>query len=145
MKAIVLIMLAIFAKGCEDQVRDMEATVIEYSANTRGFYQKITIANKVAQVTNDREGIQPAQQVQISDSDWKALVDAFSKVDLNKLSELKAPSEKRAFDGAAHAGLRVRYKDTNYETTNFDHGNPPAEISDFVEKIVVFGKPKDGN
>lgn len=145
MKAIVLIMLAIFAKDCENQTRDMETTVIEYSANTRGFYQKITIANKIAQVTHDREGLQAPEQIKISDGDWKELVQAFSEVDLDELSNLKAPSERRAYDGAAHAKLKIRFNDKNHETTNFDHGNPPAQISDFVQKVVAFGTPKDEN
>ena len=74
----------------------------------------------------------------LSDADWTYLVDEFKKVDLNTISNLKAPSEKRFYDGAAAATVVVTFKGTEYVSSPFDHGNPPAEIKNLVNKIVSF-------
>jgi hypothetical protein len=39
--------------------------------------------------------------------------------------------------------LKIRYQDKNYETTDFDHGFPPAEIEKLVKKIVSLAKEKE--
>lgn len=78
-----------------------------------------------------RSGLQ-----KLSKSDWNSLLDLLSKVDAEKIKDLKAPSEKRFYDGAMIAGLKVIYKDKTYESASFDHGNPPAEIKDLVNKII---------
>ncbi|HEY0045845.1 MAG TPA: hypothetical protein VGB44_03950 [Flavobacterium sp.] len=145
MKAIILILAIIFANSCEEQLKDMETTAIEYTANTRGFFQQIIVRDQIATISRDRDGIAKPEVIKISDADWKSLVAAFSKVDLEQIPSLKAPSEKRAFDGAAIANIRIRHKDKLYESTAFDHNNPPAEIKELVDKIVTFGKQKNGN
>jgi len=48
---------------------------LEYEANTRGFFQKISITNQVAWVTNTRDG--KPEEVKISDADWKELVSMY--------------------------------------------------------------------
>jgi hypothetical protein len=109
---------------------------IEYEANTRGFYEKRTIENQTIAISKDRDGKDKPVPVKISDADWKQLLAFFNEVNLDGLSNLKAPTEKRFYDGAAIAGLKITIKDKTYETTNFDHGFPPAEIQKLVDKIV---------
>jgi hypothetical protein len=109
---------------------------IEYEANTRGFYEKRTIENQTIVISKDRDGKDKPVPVKISDADWKQLLAFYNKVNLDGLPNLKAPTEKRFYDGAAIAGLKITIKDKTYETTNFDHGFPPAEIKKLVDKIV---------
>ena len=137
MKLISLLFLTIFlGKGCDTvTAQDMETVVLEYTANTRGFYQKITIKNQMLTVSKDRNNKDKAISTKISDADWKELVSYFKDVKLETLNELKAPTEKRFYDGAAIANLKITYKDKNYETTSFDHGFPPKEIKKLVDKI----------
>jgi hypothetical protein len=115
--------------------QDMENTLIEYVANTRGFYQKIVIQNKKIAVSKDREVSKMPEAISISESDWKELVIAFNEINLNELPNLKAPTEKRFYDGAANATLKITFKEKLYESTTFDHGIPPAAIEKFVNKI----------
>jgi hypothetical protein len=112
-----------------------ETLVIEYEANTRGFYQKLVVQNHAISSTDDRNGEKNPIVQKISDSDWNALIFEFNKVDLDGLPNLKAPTEKRFYDGAAIAGLKITIKGKTFETTNFDHGFPPMEIQKVV-KIV---------
>ena len=142
MKILSLLFLTIIlGKGCDDATaQDLQNTVIEYTANTRGFYQKITIKNQIVTVSKDRNDNDKAISTKISDADWLALIDDFKEVKLETLKDLKAPTEKRFYDGAAIANLKITYKDKDYETTSFDHGFPPKEIKKLVDKINSFSK-----
>ena len=142
MKILSLLFLTIFlGKGCEaQQKQNIDTAVIEYVANSRGFYQKITVKNQVVTVSQDRKGIVTAVPTKISDADWKELVANFKTIALDSLVKLKATTEKRFYDGAAIANLKITYKDSIYETTGFDHGFPPKEIEKFVNKITSFAK-----
>ncbi|MDI6032397.1 hypothetical protein QLS91_04860 [Flavobacterium sp. LB2P84] len=142
MKILSLLFLTIFlGNGCDSaKAQDIETAVIEYTANTRGFYQKITVKNQMLTISKDRDGNDKAVPTKISDADWKELVDCFKKVELDSLSKLKAPTEKRFYDGAAIANFKITFKDKTYETTSFDHGFPPKEIKKFVNTITSLAK-----
>lgn len=139
MKLLSLLFLTIFlGKGCDGEKQDMQSAVVEYVANTRGFYMKIAIENQTASVFKDRNGKEKPAVTKISDADWKQLITAFQEIDLEGLPNLKAPTEKRFYDGAAIANLKVTYKGKAYESAPFDHGNPPVEIEKLVTKINAF-------
>ena len=142
MKILSLLFLTIFlGKGCDDATaQDLQNTVIEYTANTRGFYQKITIKNQIVTVSKDRNNNDKAISTKISDADWAALINDFKEVKLETLNQLKSPTEKRFYDGAAIANLKITFKEKDYETTSFDHGFPPKEIKKLVDKINSFSK-----
>lgn len=142
MKILILFFLTIFlGNGCDSaKAQDIETAVIEYTANTRGFYQKITVKNQMVTVSKDRDENDKSVPTKISDADWKELVESFKTMELDSLSRLKAPTEKRFYDGAAIANLKITYKDKTYETTSFDHGFPPKKINKFVNKINSFAK-----
>ena len=137
MKTISLILLTLFlGKGCSNQAQnDIENATIQYTANTRGFYQRIIIINKTATISKDRNQSVAPEQITISDDDWKELIECFAKINLEEIPKLKDPTQKRFYDGAAIADLKIRYQNKNYETVNFDHGFPPAAIEKLVNKI----------
>jgi hypothetical protein len=142
MKLFSILFLTIFlGKGCDsEQQQDMKMAVVTYTANTRGFYQRITIQDQNILVSKER-GDQTVTTSKISDADWKTLVTEFSKIKLDDLPNLKAPTEKRFYDGAAIGDLKVAYKgQTTYESSAFDHGTPPAEIAGLVNKMVSLAK-----
>ena len=142
MKLFTMIFLSLFvSKSCEGQTKnDLKTAVIEYTASTRGFYQKITIENQTVAVWKDRSGTEKPVATKISDKDWKELVGYFETINLDELETLKAPTEKRFHDGAAIANLAVSYKDKTYQTEAFDHGNPPEAIKKLITKINSFAK-----
>ena len=145
MKIITMVLLLVFfGKSCNNEAQnDIANTTIQYTANTRGFYQKIVIINQKATISRDRSEKVLPEEIKISDADWKELIGCFQKIKLDELSTLKDPTQKRFYDGAAIANLKIKYQDQNYETTDFDHGNPPAEIEKLVNKIVELAKEKE--
>ena len=145
MKAITMIFLTIFlGKSCANEAQnDIANATLQYTATTRGFFQKIVVTNQKITISRDRNGEKSPEEITISAKDWKEIVSYFEKIDLEKLKTLKDPTQKRFYDGAAIAHLKIRYQDKNYETTDFDHGFPPAEIEKLVNKIVSLAKEKE--
>ena len=145
MKAITIILLSVFlVKSCRNQAQnDIANTTLQYTASSRGFFQKIVVINQKATISRDRNGEKFPEEIAISDKDWKEIISYFEKIDLEKIPNLKDPTQKRFYDGAAIANLKVRYQDKNYETTDFDHEFPPAEIEKLVNKIVSLAKEKE--
>jgi len=145
MKAITIILLSVFlVKSCSNQAQnDIANSTLQYTASSRGFFQKIVVINQKATISRDRNGEKFPEEIAISDKDWKEIISYFEKIDLEKVPTLKDPTQKRFYDGAAIANLKVRYQDKNYETTDFDHEFPPAEIEKLVNKIVSLAKEKE--
>lgn len=145
MKLLSLLFLTIFmARGCEKNPKqDIDTAVIEYVANSRGFYQKITIEKNTVKILDDRKG-KPIE-IEISDADCKILASIFKKINLDEIKNLKSPTEKRFYDGAAIAQLKITYKGNVYESQHFDHGYPPNEIKELVTKINSFAKKNNDN
>ncbi|HNP33806.1 MAG TPA: hypothetical protein PKN96_10985 [Flavobacterium sp.] len=145
MKAFSLIFLTLFlGKSCSNEAQnDITNSVIQYTANSRGMHLKIIVVNQKATISQGRGTDNPSESVNISDADWKELVTEFSKINLDEVPNLKDPTQKRFYDGAAIANLKIRYQDKNYETVAFDHGFPPAAIEKFVNKIVSLAKKEE--
>ena len=144
MKTIALLFLTLFmAKGCSQETKkDLANAEIVYTANTRGFYQKITIHNQEIFISKNRDDDSKGDASKISDADWNALLDLFKLVKLDSLATFKDPTQKRFYDGAAMANLKVTYKEKEYKTLDFDHGFPPVEIEKIVNKIVLLANPE---
>jgi hypothetical protein len=147
MKILSLLFLSLFlGRGCSDnQKQDINTAVIEYVAGSRGFYQKIMIEKQMVRISSGRAGKEKIVPMNISDSNWKELLSFFTTIKLDSLAKLKAPTEKRLYDGAANASLKIIYKDKAYETKAFDHGFPPKEIEQLVNKITSFAKQDNEN
>jgi len=145
MKAISMILLTLFlGKSCTNEAQnDIANSTLQYTANSRGLYEKIVIINQKATISRDRNENTPPEQITISDKDWNEMIGYFEKINLEKMQEFKDPTQKRFFDGAAIANLKIRYQDKTYETMDFDHGHPPVEIEKLVNKIVSLAKTKE--
>ena len=142
MKVFIMILVSVFiGKGCTKQVKnDIQNTKIVYSANSRGLYLKIVIQNQELSVSNNRREAGNGTTTKISDADWKELVAMFSKINIETLNSYEGPTQKRFYDGAAMANMVITYKEKDYETTTFDHGAPPIEIAEFVNKVASLVK-----
>jgi hypothetical protein len=145
MKAITIILLSVFlGRSCSNEAQnDTSNATLQYTATTRGFFQKIVVINQKATISRDRNGDKSPEEIAISDKDWNEIIGYFQKIDLKKIETLKDPTQKRFYDGAAIANLKIRYQDKNYETTDFDHEFPPLEIEKLVNKLVLLAKVKE--
>lgn len=140
MRIVSLLLLVIFiGTGCSSQKKtDMTSTVIEYSAMSRGYFKKIVVQNQMVLVTNGRDA-QPVES-KIDKADWDKITAEFEKIDVEKIPTLKAPTEKRFYDGAAIGNLKITQNQKTYETKGFDNGFPPKEIEKLVHLLTDFVK-----
>jgi hypothetical protein len=140
MRIVSLLLLTIFfGTGCSSQkLADMTTTKMEYSAVSRGVFKKITVENKTVSITNGRDA-QPVEK-KINDAKWKQIVAEFSKIKLESIPTLKAPTEKRFYDGAAIGNLTIIQNQKTYQTQGFDNGFPPKEIEKLVNLLTDFAK-----
>lgn len=143
MKILSILFLTLFlTKGCEGQTNpDLNAAKVEYTANSRGFYNNIVVDNKTVSITKTRDG-EPVSSA-LTEQQWKELIDAFQKVDLEEIPNLIAPTQKRFYDGAAMANLKITYKGKIYESQTFDNGFPPEQIKKIVNTILSFSKKEE--
>lgn len=139
MKTLVVAFFSLLlAKGCgDDAQQDLKNASVEYTATSRGFFRKVTLKDHEAIVSTDRNNPDEGTKVRISDADWKDLVTAFGRVTLKDIPDMKDPTQKRFYDGAAIANLKVTYAGQTYESKPFDHGYPPEGIADVVNKLIA--------
>ena len=115
---------------------------IYYEASTRGFFMAIKVENQMLYVTKERDFNEYAEKIAISDADWKEISALANAVDLEKVKDLKWPTEKRYYDGAPHANIIFESKGEKYPANGFDHGFPPAEVEKLVNKITKLAETK---
>jgi hypothetical protein len=142
MKLFTAILFSVFFSGiCLSQTKNnLKTAVLLYSTSSRGLYKSITVENKVATVSETIGDLGLEEEIAISNKDWSELNNYFKTIDLDSLVALKAPTEKRLYDGAFVAHLKIFYKDKIFETQAFDHGFPPKEIKKLVDKINILAK-----
>lgn len=156
MKTIILLFLSLFvSKSCqnkkeatttepktemaqnnpvqESKIATQEATLVQYEATTRGSFLKITYQNAKLWISKDRNLEGNGLEISLSKEQVSEIEKVLKLVNKEGLSGLKAPTEKRFYDGAAHANLKITTSGTEYQTEGFDAGFPPKEI----EKIVL--------
>ncbi|AWM13575.1 hypothetical protein NHF50_06540 [Flavobacterium sp. NRK F10] len=118
----------------QEIMKQQTIPVLEYEAFTRGFYQKITVTDQKVSVVTTRNG--KAVVTPISDKDWEELQSLYATVDKEGLATLESPTQKRFYDGAPIANLRVIDGDKIYESAAFDGGFPPQAIEKIVNKLI---------
>jgi hypothetical protein len=139
---VLLGMIFLFFVGCKPTKTDVnnhqnnEIPVIKYEANARNFFLNIKVENQMLFVSRTRDAKDYQEKITISEADWKEIVMLTKAVDLAKVKDLKWPTEKRFYDGAAHANVTFVSNEVAYAANGFDHGFPPVEIEKLVNKIL---------
>lgn len=116
-----------------------QTTMVEYNANTRGYFLKLVFSNNKLMFTNERDS-DDLKTVQLDKSQLDELNKLLGSVNVYGLAALKDPTQQRFYDGAAIANLKITKNGKVYSTVNFDHGFPPAAIEKFVSKLVSYTK-----
>jgi hypothetical protein len=118
------------AQKAEDNI------ALEYTATTRGMFNKVIIKKDTVVTIKDRD-MKDIVTKKLSKAQWDGIVAALASVKLDEMQNLKPPSTKSHYDAAAIGGLQVIKNGVTYQSSGFDHGNPPAEIKDVVTKVLA--------
>lgn len=109
--------------------------LITYQVTSRELFEYVQISESEVIISEDRN-LKNMNSYTCKTEDWQSLKKMMKSIDVEKLDNLKAPTDKRLFDGAAHATLTVIKGDVAMITPTFDHGEPPAEIEALVNKVL---------
>ena len=142
MKLISCFLLTLFlSKGCVNQTKqDYSKSTLTYTAETRGYFKQIVLEHNTVFISKDRTTRQPSVQIALTKEEQKNLLALVKELDAPNLAQLKAPTEKRLYDGAAIGNLSVSHQGVTSSTSGFDHGNPPVEIEQLVTFMNAFDK-----
>ncbi len=125
--------------NCAAQNKTKEFDKIAYEAQTRGSLVQLTIeGNKLSYKTYQKEGTKEVAKEQLEE--LKRIV---NELNLDEISDLKAPSEKRITDGALHAEFTIKIADKEYKSSIFDAGNPPKELKKLEDLLYSLSDLKE--
>ena len=128
-----IISILISNEGCENKTQS-EHIAFEYSAVSRGIFNKINISEKELSLQDSPNGA--IKTIPFPKAKWNNLLNTLKNIDVINIPKLEAPSKAHQYDGAAIANLILTIDDKTYETVSFDHGNPPKEIEALVKEIL---------
>lgn len=119
-----------------------KGTVAIYEAMSRGYFTKIVFQNDKVTIAKDRNNAEKGESIKVSPSEAAELNKLLKAIKPQSLPDLKSPTEKRFYDGAAHANLTIVQNGETFVGGGFDHGFPPAEIEKFVSKLISITEKK---
>jgi len=122
--------------------QEIGVPTIYYEAISRGVFLSIKVENQTLYVSKNRDFKEYEDKIAISATDWNEISTLANAVELDKVKDLKWPTEKRYYDGAAHANIIFESKGVKYPANGFDHGFPPAEVEKLVNKITKLAETK---
>lgn len=135
MKVIKVLLLMFLVQSCVAQKSTNVALgEVSYSAKSRGSSKNITVVSGNVYYKTQNS----SKTFFITLAQKEALKESIAKLAIEEIGDLKAPSNKRAFDGAMHARISIHLNDTTYVSSDFDDGNPPEELKPLVELLESF-------
>lgn len=111
------------------------SSVLIYKAISRGSFDYIKISDSKISVSQDRN-LKMFSDYNCTEEDQNELISILDQLNLAELENLKAPTDKRLFDGAPIATLTIIKNGIEKTTPSFDHGHPPKEIETLVNKVL---------
>lgn len=137
--AVVVLSLIMFKNCSKRDELIMDITEIRYTAATRGYYYQVQVSPMVMQIRMDRNT--PDELIYRVDAEsWDGLLALIEAIELDKLESLKGNKESQAVDRSAYATLRVFTGEKEFQSTPFDHGNPPEEIKPLIDAVLLLAE-----
>lgn len=136
---LIILLITISLDTCSQETLQSENIVITYEAASRGGYTFVSI-NSDSLVKQTSRVPESKSATKTGQKNWNKLMGHLQKLSVENLSSLQPPSEKRLYDGAAHATLTIVKNGTAYATQSFDHDQPPKEIEALVKAILTMAK-----
>jgi hypothetical protein len=140
MKFILILLLPILMVETCSQNNDQDQDItITYETITRGSRALYTMTKEEIKLLKNM-GAETKASEKMTSKDWDNLMEKMEEIDVPNINKLKPPSDKRTFDGAAHAVLSIKMGDEVYTSNSFDHGNPPSALKPLVKAILRLGE-----
>lgn len=131
MRTLLLVMLLAFSIDTCNQ----DYNRLVYVAHSRGFYLEITIDPAKITVVKGRDGA--TKERILNKTERIQLEEIIATIDFN--DKIEAGTSRSAVDAAAMATFTCTLGNQNHEF-NFDHGHPPEEIKELVNKVLTLSE-----
>lgn len=105
---------------------------IELEEMTRGSRRMIVITPNSKEVEINRK----ITTLKTTETEWKNLQKLITQLNPDKIESFTPPTNKRFYDGAMAATIRVNIDGTVYSSQTFDAGNPPEQLATLYRKLV---------
>ncbi|WP_299833351.1 hypothetical protein [uncultured Tenacibaculum sp.] len=124
--------------SCISQKDNQTSTIYEviFNAQSRGALENISLTNNTITYKN----YNTTKTYKISKNNLEQLFNLIQKLDLKTISEIQAPSNKRATDAALHASLTIKTSNESFTSNVFDDDNPPSELKDIIDLLKTFSQ-----
>tara|TARA_B110000116_G_C16551025_1_gene453130 strand:- start:135 stop:509 length:375 start_codon:yes stop_codon:yes gene_type:complete len=109
---------------------------IIYNAITRGRSENITLKGSALQYKTTQKSI----FINLTKKQLAKVNTEVSKINLNEINTLKAPTDKRFYDGAMHTSILIKSNSMEYTSATFDDTNPPAELKALCQLLLNLAK-----
>ena len=124
-------------KKCQNSPANIEAVGPVKKPGKMG--RNVYVSEDKVLLSTDRS-LQKMDEYKCDPKDWQDIQALLKNMDSKDIRSLKAPTDKRLYDGAAHATLTLKQGDVAYVTPGFDDGFPPEEIKELVNKVLSVGE-----
>ena len=125
-------------KTASQKLEQQNNMVIDYTEESRGFYNHTQVKNHVIYVQKERNSKPIA--ITCSDKEWEAIQEKVNALNLNELKNFEAPSESRFHDGAPIGKFKITVDGKEYATPEFDAGNPNKNIAPLVNQVLTLSQ-----
>ncbi|MEM1002747.1 MAG: hypothetical protein AAGH46_08865 [Bacteroidota bacterium] len=120
----------------KQQQKTVEASKLQeisYKRQSRQGNSLITFSPKKIVIYSSTK---KSESLNIPKKEWDSIQYLVSKIAISQLLDLKAPTDKRLYDGAASATLTIVKDKKSWVSSPFDDGYPPTEISKLIYKLL---------
>ena len=124
--------------NCASQ-KTLDIKEIVYNAITRGRLESITLKGRSLQYKTNQE----SNFINLTKEQQEKVNVEISKIKLNKINSLKAPTDKRFYDGAMHTSILIKANSKEYTSATFDDTNPPIELKALCQLLLNLSKNRD--
>lgn len=131
-KLIYIVVLSLIMISCNE----LEVSKVEYTTTTMMGRTVLSVTQDSVIVDFNGRGTPTHFSRATKADEWVNLMLSLQEVDLNKIKDLEAPSEKRATDAAPFAQFNFVTKDSTYQSATFDHKNPNAVLMPTMQEIL---------
>lgn len=135
----VLLFPILMTETCSQNNEQNKDISFTYETMTRGSRANYTLNKEEIKAVKNL-GTETKASAKMTAKDWDNLIEKMKEIDVPNINQLKPPSDKRTFDGAAHAILTIKIGDKVYTSNSFDHGNPPSQLKSLVKAILRLGE-----
>ncbi len=105
---------------------------IELEEITLGSRRMIVLTPNSKEVEINRK----KRSFKTTETEWKNLHILITNLNPEKIASFNPPTNKRLYDGAMAATIRVSINDTIYSSQTFDAGNPPEELASLYRELA---------